>query len=171
MKEVDIESAVHSTQDRPSVIVSTLGQTRNSGNPWSAPTSPKRMVTDALANAMAVAKRENISKLVIMSMFGTGQSFNNLNFLMRFVMVHSNMDQTIEDHDLTDQIVKASGLTFVLARPAMLKGEQLGQIKDLGDEGEKASFMPSISMRMVADFLLDAVESNEWDGRTPVISA
>lgn len=134
-------------------------------------TSPKRLMADAIENVVALAKADGrVSKVVVMSMFGAGKSFNNLMFLMRWIMRASNMDVTVEDHNLVDRVVKASGLRFVMVRAAMLKGEEALPIKDLGDEGERAGMMPSVSRKSVAGVLVDAVEQSKWDGRTPVIA-
>jgi hypothetical protein len=80
------------------------------------------------------------------------------------------MKQSLDDQNAVDQIVKNSGLTFVMPRPAMLKGEVALPVKSLGDAGEKAGFMPSVSARSCAGFMLDAAVSGEWDGRTPILS-
>jgi nucleoside-diphosphate-sugar epimerase len=165
----DVERAVQATKETPSAIVSTLGQTRESGNPWSAPTSPPRFMADAMTNVISAAKTFKIPKLVVMSMFGAGDSMRNLNFLMRPVMSWSNMLQTVEDHNLVDKLVKESGLDFVLLRPAMLKDGLATRPQYVGEEGEAAGFMPSISPRTVAQSLVHAVTSSEWDGKTPVI--
>lgn len=172
LSKVDIETAIASIPESSKIVViSTLSQTRVSGNPWSAITSPKRLMADAINNVIAISKENSkIDKLVVMSMFGAGDSFSNLMLLMRWIMNISNMDVTIEDHNLVDKAVKTSGLKFVLVRSAMLKGEETAEVKDLGDEGEKAGMMPSVSRKSVATFLLDAAEQDKWDGRTPVIA-
>jgi NAD(P)H-binding len=167
----DVRRAIKATEGALIAIISTLGQTRRSGSPWSAPTSPPRFMAEAISNTVTAAKEYNRPKLIIMSVWGAGDSYNSLNFLMRFVMNWSNMAQTLEDHNLVDNIVKESGLKFVLARTTMLKGDNISPIQDLGDKGENVTFMPSISSNAVAEFLLDTVEDDRWDGRTPVISS
>ena len=111
-----------------------------------------------------------VKKLVLMSMFGAGDSFNQLMFLMRWTMKHSNMDVTLEDQNLVDAVVKAGPLPFVLARPAMLKSGEAAPVKVHGDLGEGAGLMPSISIKSVVGFLLDAAVSDQYDGMTPTIS-
>ena len=51
-----------------------------------------------------------------------------------------------------------------------MDGNGNAQIKQWGDQGKGVSAFASISRAGVARFLVDAVESNEWDGKTPVIS-
>ena len=85
-------------------------------------------------------------------------------------MLYSNMKQTLEDQNAVDELVKQSGVRFVMPRPAMLKGNVALPVKMLGDAGEKAGFMPSINAQSVAEFMLDAAIKDEWNGTTPVIS-
>ncbi|TIA07860.1 hypothetical protein D6C80_09551 [Aureobasidium pullulans] len=168
----DITTAL-ATINGPVVLISTLGQTRTSGNPFAATTSPPLFMS---ASATAVAKAvkgqpaDKVKKVIIMSMFGTNSSFANLNFLMRATMTYSNMRQTLEDQNAVDKVIKASGMVFVMPRPAMLKGDTALSVKILGDAGEKSRFMPSVSAKSVAEFILDATVSQEWDGRTPVLA-
>lgn len=172
LESQDIQKAFKAAQSPVSAVVSTLGQTRKSGSPWAAPTSPPLFMAEAIKNAITVAKQASPSvKFVVMSLFGVGQSFKNNNFLMRCVFDHSQMAQTIEDGNAVDKLVKESNLNFVLVRSAMLMGDKVTPVRELGDEGEKAGFMPSISPNTVSGFLLDVVESNQWDRRTPVISS
>ncbi|KAH0269571.1 NAD-dependent epimerase/dehydratase-like protein, partial [Aureobasidium melanogenum] len=156
----------------PVVIISTLGQTRTSGNPFAATTSPPLFMSHSASAVVGAAKApgSRVQKLVLMSMFGTGSSFTNLNCLMRATMLYSNMKQSLDDQNAVDEIVKQSDLTFVIPRPAMLKGEVALPVKSLGDAGEEAGFMPSVSAHSCAEFMLDAAVSGEWDGKTPVLS-
>jgi putative NADH-flavin reductase len=154
------------------VIISTLGQTRTSGNPFAATTSPPLFMSrsaSAVVQAVKASDRE-VGNIIVMSMFGAESSSTNLNFLMRAIMQYSNMKQTLEDQNAVDQIVKQSGLRFVMPRPAMLKGDVALPIKTLGDTGEMAGFMPSVSPQSVAEFMLDAAINEQWDGSTAVLS-
>ena len=80
------------------------------------------------------------------------------------------MDVTVEDHNLVDKAVKGSGLDFVMVRATMLMGKEVLPIRELGDEGEEAGWLPSVTRKSVAGVLVDAVEQDKWDGRTPVIA-
>ena len=129
------------------------------------------MMADAIENAIAASKENRrVKKLVVMSMFGTGRSMGNLMFLMRWVMRWSNMNVTVEDHNLVDVAVKSSGLDFVMVRATILMGEEVLPVVDLGDEGERAGWLPSIGRRSVAGVMVEAVEQDTWDGRTPVVA-
>jgi nucleoside-diphosphate-sugar epimerase len=173
----EVETAVLATRPNLAVvIVSALGQTRASGNPWAAPTSPKLFMESAIRSVLSacdvpkVNSTVNVVKLVSISAFGTGSSYPQLNFLMKLIMKYSNMSQTLEDQNAVDEVVKAGHLPFVLVRPAMLTEKEAAEVKVFGNDGEGLSWMPSISMASVAEFVLDATVRDWWDGMTPVIS-
>lgn len=179
--EHDIKAALKETfdhaQEKQIVIVSTLGQTRKSGNPWSAATSPPMFMTKA-AEALVAAiaslpadRKAKIDRLIVMSMFGAGTSFDNLHCLLKPVMNHSNMLQTVEDHNGVDAVVRAQReVKWVMVRPSMLKEGQKMPVKVHGEDGTGEGWMPSsITIPSVVEFMLDTVASREWDGKTPVI--
>ena len=174
----DVEKALRSTRlGVPVVIISTLGQTRTSGNPWAAPSSPARFM-DASAKAVLAASEAvkrgppvvQIDKLVVMSMFGVGDSFANLNILLRWTFNHSNMDQTLEDQTLVDQTVRNGSLPFVLVRPVILNEAEAAPVKVYASSAEGVSFMPKVSVKSVAKFLVDAASKGDWDCTAPVIA-
>ena len=127
-------------------------------------------MADSHANLVSVMQEHGISKIVTMSAFGAGDSFPNLNFLMRLVIKTSNLLYTYLDHDLVDQEMKESGVQFVLARPVMLTDKEARPVREHGNIGKGSGFMPSISRKSVAVFLVDAAEKNNWNKSTPVIS-
>jgi hypothetical protein len=127
-------------------------------------------MADSHANLVSVMQEHGISKIVTMSAFGTGDSFPNLNFLMQLVIKTSNLLYTFLDHDLVDKEMKESGLQFVLVRPVMLTDKEARPVREHGNAGKELGFMPSISRKSVAVFLVDAVEKNNWNNSTPVIS-
>lgn len=175
----DVETALRQCQrssDLPITIISTLGQTRTSGNPFAATTSPPRFMEASVKAVLAASETYPVRKLVIMSMFGAGESFNNLNFLMRWIMTCPNMAQTLEDQNLVDAAVKASSnasseaLPYVLVRPAMLKDGDEAPVKVYEASGKGVGFMPSVTAKSVARVLVDMMGTDEYDGTTPVIT-
>jgi hypothetical protein len=169
-KKEDIDTAFECTgSDVPQAVIVTLNAPRESDSPFAKPLVDPRFLADCVANVREAMKAHAVKKIVIMSAFGVGDSFSNLNFLMRPVIKHSNMAIQYEDHRLVDEETRPSGLNWVFVRPAMLTDKEAKPVKDLGDTGEHASFMPSISRASVAKFMVDAVESDKWEGRTPVI--
>ena len=170
MNKQDIENALLDTSnDPPQAVVVTLNAPRESDNPFAKPIAPPRLIADSVANVRKLMQFQGLKKLVIMSAFGVGDSFQNLNFLMKPVIRYTNMSAQFQDHNLVDEETRGSQLNWVLVRPVMLKGEEALPVKELGDKGEGVSFMPSISRASVARFLVNAVENDEWNRKSPVI--
>lgn len=110
--------------------------------------------------------------MVVMSAFGTAESFKNLHCLMKPIMVHSNMDQTIEDHTALDEVAKAQqDVPYVLVRASMLKDAEALPVTVRGEDGKGEGWMPSsVTTGTVVNFILDTTVSSEWDWKTPVIT-
>jgi NAD(P)H-binding len=171
LNRADVETAFAAApDDYPTALIVALNYTRETDNPWSAVTAPPRLMADSHTNLVAIMKEHNIRKIVTMSAFGTGDSYPSLNFLIRLVIKKSNLFCTFQDHDLVDQELKESGMDFVLARPAMLTDKEAQLVMEHGNAGKGSGFLPSISRKSVAVFLVDAAEKNTWDRSTPVIS-
>jgi hypothetical protein len=167
----DVDNAILcSPEHMPDAVIVTLNAPRESDSPFAKPTVGPRFMADALAHIRVSMETHGIRRIVVMSAFGVGDSFSSLNFLMKPVIKCTNMSYQFGDHALVDEELRASGLEWVLVRPAMLKGEKTLPIKDLGDRGQQAGFMPSISRTSVAKFLVDAAEKDDWVRRSPVIS-
>ena len=172
-----LTSALDHAQGKQVVIISTLGQTRKSGNPWSATTSPPMFMTkvaEALVAAMAslhTSQKSQIEKLIVMSMFGAGTSFDNLHCMIKPVMNHSNMLQTVEDHNGVDGVVRTQQeVKWTMVRPSMLKEGASLPITVRDEAGHGEGWMPSnVTIGSVVKFMLDNVMSGEWEGKTPVI--
>ncbi|KAK5942342.1 hypothetical protein PMZ80_004905 [Knufia obscura] len=179
--KTDMSAALTTTlthaSGKPIVIISTLGQTRKSGNPWATTTSPPMFMTraaEAVVSAISSLtpdQKTQIEKLIVMSMFGVGASFENLHCMIKPVMNHSNMAQTVEDHNGVDGVIRGQKeVKWVMVRPSMLKEGGSVPIKVRGEEGVGEGWMPSgVTVGSVVEFMMGCVGSGEWDGRTPVV--
>ena len=129
------------------------------------------MMADSNANAVAAMKAHGIRKIVTMSAFGVADSWPQMHFLLRMTIKTSNMSHQWEDHAHVDREMKQSGLDYVLVRPVMLKEGEPKPISFFGNQGAKGvGLTSSITRKSVSRFLVDAVEKDEWDRSTPVIT-
>jgi hypothetical protein len=75
-----------------------------------------------------------------------------------------------EDHNLVDELTRKAGVDFVLVRPVMLAEGDAAETQVFPDDGRGAGFMPKITRASVARFMVEALEGNTFDGRSPVIT-
>ncbi|EED14648.1 conserved hypothetical protein [Talaromyces stipitatus ATCC 10500] len=117
------------------------------------------------------------TKIIYMSAFGVGDSFPNLNCLMRVLVRVSPLASQFSDHKGAEDTLQsiatdADGRKAVvtIVRPTMLTNGEEAKVQSLGSRGEKASFMPSIPRASVADFMVDAAQIDKCDGKVVVIA-
>lgn len=110
-------------------------------------------------------------KIVWLGTVGVGGSKANCTWFFNWMVERSNLRITFEDHAAVQRILEETrGVRWTDVRAAGLTGGGKKAIKEFGDEGEGMGWLPLISRESVAGFLVDAVESDEWVGRTPVIT-
>ena len=161
----NIESAFNAVQgDLPTAVIVTLSSPKEKG---------ARVMSDAHENLVAAMKRHSVSKIATMSSFGVGSSFANITVIMRWAISKTGLGHSFADHNHVEEILKKSGLKFVLLKPARLTMAKKAPVQFLGDDGKGLGVfagLGGISRASVAACLVDAVEKSTWDRSTPVIS-
>jgi hypothetical protein len=89
---------------------------------------------------------------------------------LRFVLTHSTMKIAIKDHNNMDKLIRDSGVTFVFARPARLTDGPAEKVRVWPDDGEGCGWNPSLSRASLVEWMVRAAETNEWDGKSPVLT-
>jgi uncharacterized protein YbjT (DUF2867 family) len=114
--------------------------------------SGTRYVIDAM-------KQYGAKRLVVLSAHGAGDSFSSAPWFLRVFVIRGLLKRPFADHDVQEKLAHESGLEWVIARPTRLT-----------DGPAKGTFKPttsfdvpmSISRADVAQFLVDACDSNEF---------
>ncbi len=154
-------------------VVSTLNTGRTSDNPWAKTTSPPSLMADSVRNALAVMREHGVKKMVVLGTNGIGSSRANSGWFFNWVVDHSNLKITFDDHYEVQKILEAEAekdgdFKWVDVRATGLGNGEKKEVKEFGNEGKGVGWF--VSRKSVAGFLLDAVEGSRWDGQTPVIS-
>lgn len=160
--------------------------------------SPPRMMADSMVGVLAALKedaearshrssndsssrnKKTTAKVVALSALGAGSSAPHAHFLLRLLFRHSNMRFTCEDHDaVEEELVRQQeqhgdgegAVPYVLVRPTRLveDGGEDGMAARVFDGDGTVGMMETISRGAVARFLVDSAESDEWDGKAPII--
>jgi putative NADH-flavin reductase len=167
----DVEKAFAATATPPEVIIFALASVRETGSPFAKQVSPPRLMADSNANIVAISKQYGNSKIVVCSSVGVGNSWDQMPFLTKALMSHSNMKFSYDDHNLVDSELRKSGINFTLVRPARLVfNEEVKHIRELGEDGRGLGLLAAITSGSVAKFLVDAAEGSRWDGKATVIT-
>ncbi|RGP79791.1 hypothetical protein FLONG3_2105 [Fusarium longipes] len=159
----------------PQVVITALAQVRVTESPFAAlrpDTTPDFLAVSMTALVGAINKSEvpYKPKIVVNSAQGAGSSWRSMNLPGKMLFSHGSMGIGLKDHNAVDRLVRESGLSFVLARPVMLAEGEAKPVKVWPDDGRGCAWMPKITRHSVGKWLVDAAESNEWDGQAPVLS-
>jgi hypothetical protein len=172
--ESDIIKAL-TTPQPPQVVITALAQVRVTESPFAAlrpDTTPDFLAISmmALIAAMNNSNLPSKPKIIVNSAQGAGSSWRSMNFPGKMLFSHGSMGIGLKDHNEVDRLVRESGLVFVLSRPVMLTEGEDRPVKVWPDDGKGCAWMPKITRASVGKWLIDAAESNEWDGQAPVLS-
>jgi uncharacterized protein YbjT (DUF2867 family) len=143
-------------------VVSALG----------TPASPFREVTllsEVTRTLVGAMRDEGVARLVAVTGIGAGDSRGHGGFAFDRLILPLLLRHVYADKDRQEDIVRQSGLDWVLVRPTVLSNKPgRGAVRALVD---LAGFHGgSVAREDVARFVLDQVETDAWIGRTPLIT-
>ncbi|CAF3489065.1 hypothetical protein SNK03_004336 [Fusarium graminearum] len=171
--ESDITQAL-TTPQAPQVVITALAQVRVTESPFAAlrpDTTPDFLAVSMKALIAAINNSNSPKpKIVVNSSQGAGSSWSSMNLPGKMIFSHGSMGMGLKDHNVVDRLVRESGLVFVLSRPVMLAEGEAKPVKVWPDDGKGCAWMPKITRESVGKWLVDAAESSEWDGKSPVLS-
>jgi putative NADH-flavin reductase len=113
--------------------------------------------------AIEAMKASGVRRLVVLSALGTGDSRRLMNFILDKLMVSWLLKAPFADHERQEQLVRDSGLQWVIARPSRLTDGPAR--KRYAKQTAIVKVPGSISRADVADFLVEAVEVDTWVGK------
>ena len=122
-------------------------------------------VSSGVALVIEAMKRHSVSRLVVVSALGTGDSRPLLGWFVRTVLKDGLLKLPSQEHERKEALTRASGLEWVIARPGRLtNGPARGRFVA---QAEIAPVPGSIARADVAEFLVSAGH-DPADGRAGV---
>jgi uncharacterized protein YbjT (DUF2867 family) len=108
-------------------------------------------------------KSAGVRRLVVLSALGVGESRQLAGFLVKKLVIGFILKVPFEDHERQEKMTMESGLDWVIARPGRLTNgpARKAYVKKTAIEPVPGS----ISRADVADFLVEAAETDAWVGK------
>ncbi|ALJ01691.1 NAD(P)-dependent oxidoreductase [Rufibacter tibetensis] len=126
--------------------------------------------SEGTRNVISGMKRNSVDRLVCQTTLGAGNSRGNLNFFWKKVMFGWLLKKVYLDHELQEEYVMASGLSWTLVRPAAFTdGEETGHYRHGFSPDDKTTKL-KISRRDIAGFLIKELSGNHYIHQTPGLS-
>lgn len=159
----------------PAATIFTLNTVRRSDSPFAAQVSPPRFLADSCANACEVLEEAGISRLIVMSTAGAGDSWSNLPLLSKAFLGWTNVRFALKDHNILDKEIRETNLDFTLVRAVRLEFEEgkesmVKNVRTLGTNGEGMGMADSINVPSVAKFLVRVATSGLYSRSAVVVT-
>ncbi|KAJ4114768.1 hypothetical protein NW768_011322 [Fusarium equiseti] len=140
----------------PTAAIFTLNTPRKSDSPFAAQVGAPRFLADSCANVCEVLQQAGVTRIVVMSTAGVGDSWGNLPLLSRAFMGLTNIKYALEDHNLLDKEIRKTEMEWSLVRPVRLEhvDENVKYVETLGKNGVGMSMSDSITPASAAKFLV-----------------
>ncbi|NNE83280.1 MAG: SDR family oxidoreductase [Alphaproteobacteria bacterium] len=121
--------------------------------------------TEILVNAMENA---GVKRLISVTGFGAGDSYARIGCLQR-VPFRLLLGRAYDDKDVQERLIRRSNLDWTVARPVILtNGPRTGRYRVLAEPKQWRNGL--ISRADVADFLVGQIDSDDYIGKTPVLT-
>ena len=121
-------------------------------------------------NVIQAMQDHRIERLICQSTLGTFESRGNLNFLWKYVLFGVLLRPVLKDHELQEQMVRASGLDWTIIRPsAFADGPLTGAYKE-GFAADERRLSLTISRADIASFIARVLGERAYRRQAVAIS-
>jgi len=121
-------------------------------------------------NIIQAMQAHGVSRLICQSTLGAHESWSNLNFFWKRIMFGFLLRPVFLEHELQENLVRASGLDWTLVRPgAFTNGPASGAFKENFKPSER-NLTLKISRADVAEFLKRQISDKSYLHRAVAIS-
>lgn len=131
---------------------------------------PNRILSAGTQNLVDAMKETGVRRLVCETSLGVGDSFGRMGLYYTLFVIPFILPFYYFDKHRQEKIVRASGLDWVIVRPATLNnGRRRGNYRHGADVGSWI-FTRRVSRADVASFMLDQIEQDNYLHSTPAIA-
>lgn len=136
------------------IVVSTLGPSRKTRNPWARLVSPKDLMRQSIGNIAQACAEKQARALVYMSAYGVGDDWFKMPWWMRAVIRLSNIAYAYDDHAGAERLLQGYAFPVILLKPVLLV-DGSGFSLPVDVSGKKISPLAKINRSAVAQFIAD----------------
>lgn len=151
-------------------ILSALNISRNSDFPWSALRTPPNLLSETAAHIIDLAPKHDITRAIVLSAWGAGNSRKEIPWWFRWLIDHSNIGIAYRDHEAQEELFEASALHFTVIRPVALTNSFKQKNVLVSVNGNPKPRL-TISRGNAATFMISVLQENTFLREFPVISA
>ena len=126
--------------------------------------------SEGTMNVIRAMHQHGVKRLICQSTLGAHESWNNLNFFWKRIMFGALLKPVFKDHELQENLVRASGLDFTIVRPSAFTDQIASGTFKVDVKPSERNLSLKISRADVAAFLSRQVSDLTYLGRAVAIS-
>ncbi len=134
---------------------------------WGASSTATNVRSQGTRNVVSAMKKEGVKRLIVQTTYGVAETSSQLS-LAWWLVFKLILRPQIDDTEIQEQIVRDSGLDWIVARPVGLTDDPGRQLLSSADGEIESMAVPRVS---VARFLADQVDSTHFLRRHVALSA
>jgi putative NADH-flavin reductase len=123
--------------------------------------------TDGTVNIISGMQRNNVSRFVVVTAMGVGDSWDTLSLINKFFFA-TLLKSSRADHESQEAAVKESGLDWTIVRPSGLTDTPRTGVYDVGEN--ILAKTSRIARADVADLIINGLEQNNLIGKAVTIT-
>jgi len=136
-------------------------------HPFARRQPPDDSTSQATQNILTGMKAARVHRISVISAAGVGDSRPGLNWMMRVMLIISNVGKAYADLERVERLLFASGLDWQAVRPTTLTHKPMSGRVRISD---RYRVTDSIPREDVSAFILSELERPEFSARTPLIT-
>ncbi|MCG8380325.1 MAG: SDR family oxidoreductase [Proteobacteria bacterium] len=121
-------------------------------------------------NIIEGMKQHGIRRVVCLSTLGAGDSHDTLNFFWKYIMFGILLRQALADHEAQEEVLKNSGLDWIIVRPAAFTDGPATGIYKHGELDPGKNLKLKVSRDDIADFIIKCLSDDTYLHKTPGLS-
>jgi len=146
------QNFVFYTIQEDDTIISAIGPTRKTRNPWSPLVSPKYLMENSIQNIANACIKNHAKALIYISAYGVGSDWWKLPLWMRAIIQLSNLKFAYADHARAESLLKVYDFPKLILKPVLLvNGSDYKKPMDV--TGKKISPLAKINRSAVARYI------------------
>jgi len=150
-------------------VLCALNISRKSDAPWAKVISPANLLEESMKNIAKAMKEHGIKRVITVSAWGVGDSYNEVNWMFRLLINKTNVGVAYNGHEKQERVLQESELDWTAVRPVGLSNEKVSRPTRVSLNGDKKLKM-MISRKDVAKFMLDIIDKEMYYRTFPSIS-
>lgn len=129
-----------------------------------------RIRSQGTLNVITAMQTHGVRRLICQSTLGAHDSWDNLNFFWKRIMFGALLAPVFRDHELQEQLVRASGLDWTIVRPSAFTDDPATGTYQEGFTAAARNLTLKIARADVAGFLARQLGETRYLGRAVGIS-